>query len=157
MMFNVKKDIDPEVLRNRSEIEGKKIFSKESTRRNRTLEECTAANMIGQAAEIHMLNHGGFIDDTRDYKDVIRESDGEQIEVKASTNRLYPNGKTGVDYQLEGYLQKMHDPRLSHVDFAKVIYSWIIDENTSDYTFNGIYKYDEKNRDFYLLSKEFMI
>ena len=87
--FNVR-DLDATVLKERAEAEATEIYSKDSTRKGRTLEEITLATMYGHAAEVWLLQNG-FKDDTRKYKDLF-EPDGTPIEVKVTqTDRYIPD------------------------------------------------------------------
>ena len=48
--------------------EAEQIYSKESTRRGRNIAEIAEACMFGHAPEIWMMTNGGYVDDTRKYK-----------------------------------------------------------------------------------------
>ena len=88
MQFNAKKDLDPVRLYNRAEAEAKLIYSKPSTRRNRSLEDIIETVMYGHAAELYLIDHEGFKDDTREYKDVI-DLEGKDVEVKVTEGSYY--------------------------------------------------------------------
>jgi len=131
MKFNLK-EIDPVVLKERAAGEAKKIFAKESTRRDRTYEEILKTCMYGQAAEVYMLSQG-FTDNPEPFQDVLDHE--EPIEVKVTEGEHY------VEYVLRRCVAKKQQSYTNHPNY---VYVWINDKKSFDYYLHGIYKWNGK-------------
>ena len=142
MEFNLK-DLDQDFLKSRALKEAKRIFQKKSTRKNRTLAQIHATTMYGHAAEIYLLNNG-FIDDDREFKDVI-SPEGEPVEVKVTKGEYY------IPYVLRRCNEAASDVRRN---YAKILYVFIGNKKTLDYKLSKIYKWNNNSKQFYLHSDE---
>lgn len=137
--FNVRSDIDPQALKSRALAEAKEIFSKESTRRDRTLQEITAACMFGHASEIHMIESGGYKDDTRKYKDLYTPTGDKQAEVKTVG---YP---AAVKLEIERCNDRKQEAWRNFPDY---VFMWIGNRKTGDYYFEGLYVWNKNEKKF---------
>lgn len=70
-------------MKQRATEEARGIYESESTRRNRTFEEVTVQCYRGHAAEMFLINHYWFSDDTRKFKDLYMP-DGRECDVKVT-------------------------------------------------------------------------
>ena len=132
--FNVKKDINIQLLKDRAFKEAASIFSKETTRKNRTLKQIREVQLYGQASEIWLLKNG-FEDDEREYKDVLRN--GVPIEVKTVG---YLNG-------VEGQLKRCKEAKKQlWREYPDIIYLFIGNRKTLDYYLEGIYEWNRCSR-----------
>jgi hypothetical protein len=134
MKFNAITDIDRISLYERAFEEAKLIYDKNSTRRNRTLEEILEACLYGHAAEVYLMDIG-FSNDPRPYKDLL-EKDGTPIEVKVTEGEYY------VPYVLERAERAASEPWR---DYPKKLYVFIGNRQSLDYHLHGIYVWDGKN------------
>jgi len=128
--FNVKKDIDVMLLKDRAFKEASQIFSKESTRRGRTLEEIREVSLYGQASELWLLKNG-FDDDEREYKDLFLKNI--PIEVKTVG---YPKA---VKYELNRCNDRKKE---TWRNFPNIVYMFIGNRKTLDYYLEGIYEWN---------------
>jgi diphthamide synthase subunit DPH2 len=131
MKFNIK-DIDHEFLKKRAYEEARLIFLKESTRRNRTLEDIAAATMYGHAPEVYLIQHQGYKDDVRPYKDVF-DTSGKEVEIKVTEIEEY------VPYVLERCNTASAE---KFRKYAKKLYIFIGNKKTLDYHLYGMYSYN---------------
>lgn len=132
MKFNAATDIDGKELRLRAESETGEIFSKESTRKGRSFSEILATNMYGQAAEMYLMKHHGFTDDTRKYKDVFN-TNLESVEVKVTEFDHY------VPFVIER-ANKAHKQRKAWSSpYSDILYVFVGNKDTLDYYLSGIY------------------
>lgn len=125
------KDIDQALWEARTLTEATRIFNKESTRRGRTWEQVYEKCKQGQAPEVWLLMKG-YLDDSRDYHDVIRP-DGEPIEVKTT------------DWESRYTLDRYRDKLMSFSDkaeLAKTVYVFNNRPGESLYTFHGIFTWN---------------
>ena len=83
MKFNIK-DLNQKQLVEKSNKESDAIYSKESTRNGRTIEEIRAANLYGLASEQFLIEKCGFNNDPHKYKDVISPQ-GHSVEIKTTS------------------------------------------------------------------------
>jgi hypothetical protein len=134
MKFNAATDIDPKVLLERSREESAQIYARESTRRNRTMEEIVETSMYGLAAEVYLMQEG-YIDDDRPYKDLFEpvRMGGKSIEVKVTSGEHY------VPYVLERCDSAAKD---KWREYPEKLYVFIGNKETLDYHLQGIYTYD---------------
>jgi len=142
MKFNAIIDIDREKLKLRALDEARLIYAKDSTRKNRSLEEILQTCMYGHAAEIYLMECG-FTDDPRPYKDLL-EKDGTPIEVKVTEGKYY------VPFVLA---RAERAAREEWRDYPNKLYVFIADRNTLDYELYGIYTWNGEN--FCLHSKSY--
>ena len=131
MKFNIA-DIDHDLLKARAQAEARQIFLKESTRRNRSLEEIVATVMYGHAAEVYLIQYEGFTDDERPYKDVF-DRNGKDVEVKVTECEEY------VPFVLARCEEAAKDKWRK---YPKKLYIFIGDRNTLDYHLYGTYSYN---------------
>ena len=134
MKFNAKNDLDPVRLYNRAEAEAKLIYSKPSTQRGRTLENIIETVMYGHAAELYLIDHEGFKDDTREYKDVV-DLDGNDVEVKVTEGEHY------VSYVLDRCNAAAME---TWRKYPEKLYIFIGDKESCDYHLHGIYEWNGK-------------
>lgn len=129
MKFNAKNDLDPVRLYNRAEAEAKLIYSKPSTQRGRTLENIIETVMYGHAAELYLIDHEGFRDDTREYKDVV-DLEGNDVEVKVTEGEHY------VSYVLDRCNAAAME---TWRKYPEKLYIFIGNKENYDYHLHGIY------------------
>lgn len=131
MKFHIS-EIDHDLLKKRAREEARQIFLKESTRQNRTEDEIVATVLYGQAAEVYLIQHQGFKDDERPYKDVL-DPNGKDVEVKVTESEQF------VPYVVgrcnEAALQKWRK-------YPKKLYVFIGDRHTLDYHLYSTYSYN---------------
>lgn len=134
--FNAKQ-LDVASLVKRAKREATEIHSKESTRRNRSLEQVIESCLYGHAAELYLIENCGFKDDDRPYKDLYNES-GESVEVKVTQGTYY------VPYVLH---RAEEAKKMPWRKFSDILYIFIGNKETLDYELEGIYKWStERNR-----------
>lgn len=134
MKFNAKKDLNAEELYTRAETEAKLIHRKQSTARGRSLEEIIETVLFGHAAELYLIKHHKFKDDTREYKDVI-DPNGNLVEVKVTEGEYY------VSY----VLARCNDAaRETWRKYPEILYIFIGNKETCDYHLHGIYHWNGK-------------
>ena len=131
MKFNLK-EIDHAMLKARAENEARQIFLKESTRQNRTEEQIILTCMYGQAAEVYLIQHHGFTDDPRPYKDVFDRS-RKEVEVKVTECEEY------VPFVLARCNNAASERWRK---YPKKLYVFIGDRHTLDYHLYGTYSYN---------------
>jgi len=78
------KDLDIARVHARALEEAKKIYAKETTRRNRSMDEVLRTTMLGHFAECHLIDNCGWHDDSRPFRDVISPR-GEPVDCKVAT------------------------------------------------------------------------
>ena len=132
MKFNLK-DLDPTALRARAYYEAVLIDSNPAQAKGRSFNEILTTCMYGQAAELYMLTQG-FTDDLRDYKDVVRP-DGVPTEVKVTECEAY------VPYVLKRCNAAAFEKWRK---YSKILYIWINDKKSFEYTLYGIYEWNGK-------------
>lgn len=134
MKFNITNDVNISALEMRAEREALEIYSKESTRQERSLEEIKVTSMYGLAAEVFLLQQG-YVDDTRPYKDLFEplRFGGNSIEVKV----------TEGEYFVPYVLKRANDAAAEKWrDYPNRLYIFIGDRKTGDYSLEGIYDFD---------------
>lgn len=131
MKFNINTDVNISALEMRVEREALEIYSKESTRRGRPLEEIKITSMYGLAAEVFLLQQG-YVDDTRPYKDLFEPS-GDSIEVKVTEGEYF------VPYVLKRANAAAAE---KWRDYPNRLYIFVGDRKTGDYSLEGIYNFD---------------
>lgn len=144
MKFNAIIDVDRVKLRERSVEEAKLIYAKDSTRKNRQLEEIIETCMYGHAAEIYLMDLG-FTDDTRPYKDLF-DLDGTPIEVKVTEGDYY------VPYVISRAEQAARE---AWRDYPNTLYVFTANRQSLDYELYGIYIWNGAN--FCLQSKNYSV
>lgn len=127
-------DLDQEIWDARARAEALQIFSKDSTSRGRSLEEIVDTVKYGHAAELYLIEHCGFTDDKRPYKDVL-DPNGKQVEVKVTS------GIHNVPYVLE---KCNNDAKDKWRNYATILYIWINDKTNTVYNLHGIYHWNGK-------------
>lgn len=133
MRFNAS-ILDPIRLRERAYVEAEGIFSKDSTRRNRTLEQVRKACLMGHAAELYLIDHCGFRDDTRPYKDVF-DTEDEPVEVKV----------TQKEKDVPFVLKRCNEAAVEAFrKYPKILYIFIVNGYNGDYRLHGIYHWNGK-------------
>lgn len=139
--FNAK-DINPSALKDRAKGEADQIWnSPRGVIRGRTYEQLLADCMLGQAAEIHLLNCG-YLDNPKKYMDV-KEPDGTTVDVKVITNK----SPRYVEVSIENTLKRAADKKLEY-EFADKIYMYTCDEKTAEYNLVGIYEWNASQKQF---------
>ena len=140
--FNAK-DINPVSLRNRAENEAKQIWNSSYGKniRGRTYKQLLADCMLGQAAEIHLLNCG-YKDNPKKYMDV-KEPDDTTVEVKVITNK----SSRYVEVSVNNTLDRCAKKKLEY-EFAKKIYMYTCDEKIPDYNLIGVYEWNDSKKQF---------
>lgn len=132
--FNAK-ELNQSLLLGRAHKEANEIFSKPSTRRNRSYYDILETVLYGHAAEVFLIEKHGFKDDHRIYKDVI-DPENNAIEVKVTEGDYY------VPYVLERAKEAKRETWRKYPD---LLYVFIGDKKTADYDLHGIYEWNGKN------------
>jgi len=131
MKFNTD-DLDQEAWHSRALAEATLIHSKPKTARGRSLEEILDVTKYGHAAERFLIENFDFKDDDRPFKDLY-DPKGREIEVKVTEGAYY------VPYVLERCTKaKMTKWR----KYPDIVYVWIGDRNTKEYTLHNIYEWN---------------
>ena len=132
MQFNINV-LDSNRLELRAFAEAQLIFDKPSTGRGRTLQEVREACLTGHAAELYLIDHCGFIDDPRPYKDVF-DTLNNPVEVKVTkdVNNVYHVLRRANQTVCELY--KQH---------PNILYIFVVNEY-NDYKLHGIYNWNGK-------------
>ena len=134
MKFNAKTDLDSQELYDRAKAEAELIYRKDSTRQGRSLEQIIETVLYGHAAELYLIKHHRFEDDSHEYKDVI-DTNGTQVEVKV----------TEGEYYVSHVLARCNDAaKETWRKYPEVLYVFIGNKETYDYHLHGIYHYDGK-------------
>lgn len=128
-------ELNQNYLLSRSHEEANEIFAKPSTRRGRSYEEILKTVLYGHVAEVFLIEKMGFTDDTRKYKDVINTA-GKYVEVKVTEGDYY------VPYVLERAVAAKKESWRKYPD---LLYIFIGDKKTGDYSLHGIYEWNGKN------------
>jgi len=130
-------DIDPKRLYDRAFKESEKITWNPNNRtKQRILEDC----MMGQCAELFLIDKCGFSDNPNGFMDVY-DPVGNEIEVKVTRrehNIKYVLGDLLVRKVEWGY------------DVADIVYTYLYDPKSGDYTFLNDYKFNGTD---YVLSR----
>ena len=134
MKFNAKTDLDSQELYARAEAEAKSIYRKDSTRRGRSLKQIVETVLYGHAAELYLIKHHGFKEDSCEYKDVI-DTNENLVEVKVTEGEYY------VPYVLARCNEAVKE---TWRKYPKVLYVFIGNKKTCDYHLHGIYHYNGK-------------
>lgn len=137
--FNAYKDLDRDFWLKRAFAEAKKIYSKISTRRNRTLNRIEKDTAFGHAAECWLIQEYNFKDDTREYKDLF-DPNGNPVEVKV-VGRI-----ENVPYELQNCANRMREKWRQH---PEIVYMFIGNRETGDYHFHSKYVWHELQGKFY--------
>jgi len=132
MQFNINV-LDRNRLELRAFTEAQRIFDKESTRRGRTLQEVREACLTGHAAELYLIDHCGFIDDPREYKDLF-DTLKVPVEIKVTGNIK------NVEKVLSKAAVYARDSWRNH---PNILYIFIANMN-GDYKLHGIYNWNGK-------------
>ena len=132
MEFNAA-DLDASALLSRAKEESEQIFAKDATRRGRTLQKITETSIYGHVAELYLIEKCQFKDDPRKYKDLF-DTEGNSVEVKVTKGDYY------VPYVLDRATKaKLETWR----GFPDILYVFIGNKVTADYSLYGIYKWSE--------------
>lgn len=134
MKFNSATDLDQEVLYQRAYAEALQIYSRETTRGDRTPDAICAQAMYGQAAEVYLMQHRNFTDDVRPFKDVFNPN-GEAVEVKVTEGNYY------VPFVLNRCNEAA---RQSWRQYPAIVYIFIGNKSSLDYNLYGIYHWNGK-------------
>ena len=134
--FN-QKDIDPKRLYDRAFKESEKITWNPNNRtKQRILEDC----MMGQCAELFLIDKCGFSDNPNGFMDVY-DPVGNEIEVKVT------RGEHNVKFMLGDLLVRKVE---WGYDVADIVYTYLYDPKSGDYTFLNDYKFNGTD---YVLSR----
>jgi hypothetical protein len=132
MEFNAA-DLDASALLSRAKEESEQIFAGTFTRRGRTLQKIIETSMYGHAAELYLIEKCQFEDDPRKYKDLF-DTEGNPVEVKVTEGDYY------VHYVLDRATKAKSEEWRG---FPDILYVFIGDKITADYSLYGIYKWSE--------------
>ena len=130
-------DIDPKRLYDRAFKESEKITWNPNNRsKQRILEDC----MMGQCAELFLIDKCGFTDNPNGFMDVY-DPVGNEIEVKVT------RGEHNVKFMLGDLLVRKVE---WGYDVADIVYTYLYDPKSGDYTFLNDYKFSGTD---YVLSR----
>ena len=134
-------DIDPKRLYDRAFKESEKITWNPNNRtKQRILEDC----MMGQCAELFLIDKCGFSDNPNGFMDVY-DPVGNEIEVKVT------RGEHNVKFMLGDLLVRKVE---WGYDVADIVYTYLYDPKSGDYTFLNDYKFNGTD---YVLSRKTML
>ena len=130
-------DIDPKRLYDRAFKESEKITWNPNNRsKQRILEDC----MMGQCAELFLIDKCGFADNPNGYMDVY-DPVGNEVEVKVT------RGEHNIKFMLGDLLVRKVE---WGYDVADIVYTYLYDPKSGDYTFLNDYKFNGTD---YVLSR----
>ena len=130
-------DIDPKRLYDRAFKESEKITWNPNNRtKQRILEDC----MMGQCAELYLLDKCGFSDNPNGFMDVY-DPVGNEIEVKVT------RGEHNIKFMLGDLIVRKVE---WGYDVADIVYTYLYDPKSGDYTFLNEYNF---NGTEYVLSR----
>ena len=130
-------DIDPKRLYDRAFKESEKITWNPNNRsKQRILEDC----MMGQCAELFLIDKCGFSDNPNGFMDVY-DPVGNEIEVKVT------RGEHNIKFMLGDLLVRKVE---WGYDVADIVYTYLYDPKSGDYTFLNDYKFNGTD---YVLSR----
>ena len=122
-------DIDPKRLYDRAFKESEKITWNPNNRtKQRILEDC----MMGQCAELYLIDKCGFSDNPNGFMDVY-DPVGNEIEVKVT------RGEHNIKFMLGDLLVRKVE---WGYDVADIVYTYLYDPKSGDYTFLNDYKFN---------------
>jgi len=133
MSFNTDEIINPDEWHQRAKNEAEKIFSKESTRRGRTLEEIYRVCLYGHAAEQYIIETG-WTDDEREYKDLF-DPYFDPVEIKVT--RHIGNVPYVLDMCKKHKLEEWRG-------YPDIVYIFINNKVDKDYYHEGVYVWNGK-------------
>ena len=134
-------DIDPKRLYDRAFKESEKITWNPNNRtKQRILEDC----MMGQCAELFLIDKCGFTDNPNGFMDVYDPA-GNEIEVKVT------RGEHNIKFMLGDLLVRKVE---WGYDVADIVYTYLYDPKSGDYTFLNDYKFNGTD---YVLSRKTML
>ena len=134
-------DIDPKRLYDRAFKESEKITWNPNNRsKQRILMDC----MMGQCAELFLIDKCGFSDNPNGFMDVY-DPVGNEIEVKVT------RGEHNVKFMLGDLLVRKVE---WGYDVADIVYTYLYDPKSGDYTFLNDYKFNGTD---YVLSRKTML
>ena len=130
-------DIDPKRLYDRAFKESEKITWNPNNRtKQRILEDC----MMGQCAELYLIDKCGFSDNPNGFMDVY-DPVGNEIEVKVT------RGEHNIKFMLGDLIVRKVE---WGYDVADIVYTYLYDPKSGDYTFLNEYNF---NGTEYVLSR----
>jgi len=138
--FNAK-DIDPIALKKRATLEADQIWnSSTDNKHGRSYTELLADTLMGHAAEMFLILCG-YIDNPQKYMDIFEPQalGKDTVDVKVIKNK----GEKYVEVSVNNTLKRCRGKKLEYA-FANKIYIYLFDEETLDYTLEGIYVWDGK-------------
>lgn len=131
MEFNAG-DLDANFYLKRANKEAEEIYSKPSTRKNRTKAQILETVLYGHAAEVYLILNHNFKDDERKYKDIF-DKENNSVEVKVTEGEYY------VPYVLDRAIEAKQKKWMK---FSDILYIFIGNKTTADYHLHGIYKWN---------------
>jgi hypothetical protein len=135
MRFNIC-DLDQDRLDTRVNEQAMEIYANVERARGRSLDDIKQDCRVGLAAEVYLIDHCGFKDDERLYKDVI-DLDGHSVEVKVTSNQAY------VSYVLDRLIKAKGE---AYRDISDIVYLFVVNKNTWDYELEGVYHWVDIDR-----------
>ena len=134
-------DIDPKRLYDRAFKESEKnTWNPNNRTKQRILEDC----MMGQCAELFLIDKCGFTDNPNGFMDVY-DPVGNEIEVKVT------RGEHNIKFMLGDLLVRKVE---WGYDVADIVYTYLYDPKSGDYTFLNDYKFNGTD---YVLSRKTML
>ena len=133
MKFNVN-ILDLDRLKHRAFTEAQLIFDKNTPGDNRSLLEVRRDCIVGQAAELYLIDFCGFRNDPRPFKDVF-DIEETPVEVK-------------VTKKLKDVFHVLRRANACALElwrkYPKVLYIFVVNGYNGDYELNGIYNWNGK-------------
>jgi len=145
--FNVK-DLNQDFYLTRARTEAKSIFGKEGPRRGRSYDEVLKSVKYGHAPECRLIQECSFIDDLREYKDLLHPKTNEEVEIKTVPDESLVNGKLNECAANKTEKSKFYPYKEGWRNFPDIVYMFIGNPKTGDYRFFGEYNWDKVKKKY---------
>jgi hypothetical protein len=133
-------DLNLKFLKARAKAEAEEIYKgSEASRKGRSLMQIFESCLYGQAAEVYLIEKEGFTDNPEQYKDVFNP-EGKEVEVKVTS---LPKVKA-----------KLIECKNNKWRISDILYIFIGDFRTGEYSLHGIYHWDTTTKQFILQNAE---
>ena len=153
--FNAYEDLDRNFWLTRAYAEAQKIYDRPSTRgfnkktgKPRTLDEVRKDTAFGHAPECMLIKECGYVDDTREYKDLF-DKNGNSIEIKTVENIKNVPFKLKECVNLRTEKSKYYPHKENWRNFPDIVYVFIGNKETGDYHFHSKYVWHGLQRKYY--------
>ena len=137
-------DLNLKFLKERAKAEAEEIYynGSEASVKGRTLMQIFESSLYGQAAEVYLIEKQGFTDNPKKYKDLFNP-EGEEVEVKVTSRSKVKD--------------KLIECTENKWRIADILYIFIGNFRTGEYSLYGIYKWDKSTKQFILQNDESVV